>query len=49
VNLEIRIEEYGVCAACGCLKYAAIHYALINSKDSSRANELGFVQINPSE
>jgi len=46
---DIIIEHYGVCAACGCPTYAAMHYALINRFRLSRAERLGFVQKEPPE
>jgi hypothetical protein len=46
---DIIIEQYGVCAACGCPKYAAMHYALINRFRLTRAELLGFVQKEPPE
>lgn len=44
---DIIIEHYGVCAACGCPTYVAMHYALINRFRLSRAELLGFEQKDP--
>jgi hypothetical protein len=43
----ITVEPYGVCAACGCPQYAAMHYALIGKQDLARAMQLDFQQKNP--
>ena len=44
---DVRIEEYDLCAACGCLQYAAMHYALIDSINFSLAERLGFLKRVP--
>ena len=46
---DIAIEYYAVCEACGCPTYAAMHYALVNRVQLSRAERLGFVQKEPPE
>lgn len=44
---ETTIEYYGVCAACGCPTYAAMHYAQISDKYLAQAEQLGFQQKDP--
>jgi hypothetical protein len=46
---DVIIEHYGVCAACGCPTYAAMHYALVHRFRLARAELLGFAQKEPSE
>jgi outer membrane protein assembly factor BamE (lipoprotein component of BamABCDE complex) len=41
------VEPYATCAACGCPAYAAMHYALIFTRDVARAELLGFQQKDP--
>lgn len=41
------VEHHGVCAACGCPQYAAMHYALIGRQDLARAMQLDFQQKDP--
>lgn len=35
-------EHLGVCGACSCPSYAAIHYALIHNNDVEKAEKIGF-------
>jgi hypothetical protein len=46
---DTRIEGYGVCTACGCPQYAAMHYALIDSINLSKAESMDFSKNSPSQ
>ena len=42
VVFETDIQHLGVCAACSCPYYAAVHYALIPTDELEAAKEIGF-------
>jgi hypothetical protein len=44
---DIKIDMYGVCAACGCPQYSARHYAQIDEPDLQKAIAIGFTQSDP--
>ncbi len=44
---DVFVEGYGVCAACGCPDYAAMHYVLIGRNDLPEAEALGFTPMDP--
>jgi hypothetical protein len=46
---DTLIVGYGVCAACGCPQYAAMHYAQIDSINLSKAESMGFSKSSPSQ